>query len=111
MATFTRTLWETGDTITADGLNGGKGYSGTLLLTAEDDDDGSFIIDVSADLTLFDIMNMFVTYPDESDTITEGVKLATDVGGYYKIELHSGFTLFYDPVAKKLQNSAPLDDN
>lgn len=116
MATFTSNAWATGDTITADGLNGGKGGRGFLTITAEDEGNDGYDFEVSADLTFADLFDLVVV-EDESGIPAMDVSASVDgeTGdvAYYKITfgVANEYEFFYDPTAKKLQSSAPLDDN
>lgn len=118
MATFTRTLWETGDTITADGLNGAKGGRGFLMISEADysEDDGGYIFEVSADLTFADLFDLVVV---EGESGTPAMEVSAGVGGdtgdveYYKITfgVAGDYEFYYDPTAKKLQSLAPQPDD
>ena len=108
MATFTRTLWETGDTITADGLNGGKGGKWFLTMTDADlNEDDQYEFEVSADLEYSDLFDgVFVSEEGEANVVT-GV---TDHTNFYSMEFTDNYGAYYDPIAKKLQSSIPQDN-
>lgn len=106
MATFTRNAWATGDTITADGLNYGKG---SPMITIEyddwDDEKGGVVVNVdtgATDMTAEELIDLVMKYeashttfeyyrptrvthalPGEGEDETEGIKLEfgnTDCG-------------------------------
>lgn len=113
MATFTRTLWANGDTITADGLNGAKGGRGFLTLTGADysEEEGYYDFEVSADLTFADLFDLVVVEDGGGVTADEvsAIKEAeTGIIACYRMTFGQGtYEFYYDPTAKKLSGTAP----
>lgn len=64
MATFTRNAWVTGETITADGLNGAKGF--TLNLTSEEEENADWTVE-AGELSDYDLCEIRIMITDEEE--------------------------------------------
>ena len=115
MATFTRKSWETGDTITAEGLNGGKGYL-YLELSKETDLDESnnwdFDITIPTGLTVNDFIGMRVKAPDVWSDSGYTIDVAMDATLMETGAIAPGFrtqiNMFYYPETGQLTTEMPI---
>lgn len=68
MATFTANPWVTGEVITADKLNGGKGY--TIIITQEEQVNG-FELNIGTGFTPIDFLLKFKMKMSDTQDITK----------------------------------------
>ena len=118
MATFTRALWETGDTITAGGLNGAKGY---LLVEVNPETDfdgtaGSWVFDIDTGITDLSVQEMFriVLNVPTAGIVTEYIHpyAVFDCGDYYHMlfyNLQPSVSLYYIPSTGHLTTTEPTE--
>lgn len=116
MATFTRNAWETGDTITAEGLNGGNGYM-LVEVNPETDFDGtagSWVFDIDTGITDLSVQEMFriVLNVPTAGTTTEYIHpyAVFDSGDYYHMlfyNLNPSVSLYYIPATGHLTTTEP----
>lgn len=117
MATFTRNAWVTGETITADGLNGTK--HAILEVQTDDFGDGvpvpSFEIEIPTDLASETIANTFELichFPENMDgphTVVDASPYVTvwDGAGYYQITFRDSLMCYYYPETGILTTTEP----
>lgn len=111
MATFTRNAWVTGETITAEGLNGGKGVN-VIEIGPDDFDDGSveFEIEIATGLSAIDFLNTIVSRPLVDGVSMSPVNRVVSTDNYLGIYNYDA-DLFYYPETGILTTSLPSSDD
>lgn len=110
MATFTKNAWVTGETITADGLNGGKGVN-VLEIGPDDFYDGSveFEIEIATGLSAIDFLNTSVSCPQVDGVATSPVNRVVSTDNYLAIGNYE-VDMYYYPETGILTTSIPSPD-
>lgn len=112
MATFTKNAWVNGETITAEGLNGGKGVN-VLEIGPDDLDDGSIVfeIEIATGLSAIDFIKAFVSCPGVNGVDTSQVTRVESYDEYdYLAISNDDVTMFYYPETGILTTSEPSSD-
>lgn len=106
MATFTRNTWVTGETITADGLNGGKGFN-ILEITADEFEEG-FEIEIATGLSVADFLNTIVSFPTEDGVIMSPLTRVVCNDSFWTAA-NNDITTFYYPETGVFTSNLPDD--
>lgn len=109
MATFTRNAWVTGETITAAGLNGGKGFN-ILEITADEYDEG-FEIEIATGLSAVDFFNTIVSYPSEDGVVASPFGRVVSNDSFWTVANNDIMVFYYPETGVFTSNIPPSDDN